>query len=152
MPAEPPDHALRRSRGDLTTKLHALADPTCTPVLALLYLAGSLALASTQLGRPRQLRLLLSRPNPRSALARTAWYSLVLAGVMLVQALSTLVRFPLDEILVLPTLALGVALPVDGVLMLRKTKGSKGARRVRRPKVQASQDRRAVFQPVQAGA
>ncbi len=94
-----------------------------TPVLALLYLAGSLALASTQLGRPRQLRLLLSRPNPRSALARTAWYSLVLAGVMLVQALSTLVRFPLDEILVLPTLALGVALPVDGVLMLRQCRG-----------------------------
>ena len=35
---------------------------------------------------------------------------------------------------------------------LPKTKGSKGARRVRRRKVQASQDRRAVFQPVQAGA
>jgi transposase len=34
----------------------------------------------------------------------------------------------------------------------RKTKGAKGARRVRRRKVQASQDRPAVFQPVQAGA
>jgi transposase len=33
---EPPDHALGRSRGGLTTKVHALADPTCTPVLALL--------------------------------------------------------------------------------------------------------------------
>lgn len=36
MPGEPPDHALGRSRGGLTTKVHALADPTCTPVLALL--------------------------------------------------------------------------------------------------------------------
>lgn len=36
MPGEPPDHALGRSRGGLTTKVHALSDPTCTPVLALL--------------------------------------------------------------------------------------------------------------------
>jgi putative transposase len=36
VPGEPPDHALGRSRGGLTTKVHALADPTCTPVLALL--------------------------------------------------------------------------------------------------------------------
>ena len=36
MPGEPPDHALGRSRGGLTTKVHALSDPTCTPVLSLL--------------------------------------------------------------------------------------------------------------------
>ncbi|WP_240474466.1 transposase, partial [Intrasporangium chromatireducens] len=36
VPGEPPDHALGRSRGGLTTKVHALSDPTCTPVLALL--------------------------------------------------------------------------------------------------------------------
>lgn len=36
MPGEPPDHALGRSRGGLTTKVHALSDLTCTPVLALL--------------------------------------------------------------------------------------------------------------------
>lgn len=36
MPGEPPDHALGRSRGGLTTKVHALSDSTCTPVLALL--------------------------------------------------------------------------------------------------------------------
>lgn len=36
MPGEPPDHALGRSRGGLSTKIHALADQTCTPVLALL--------------------------------------------------------------------------------------------------------------------
>lgn len=36
MPGEPADHALGRSRGGLTTKVHALADPSCTPVLALL--------------------------------------------------------------------------------------------------------------------
>lgn len=36
MPGEPPDHALGRSRGGLTTKVHALADLSCTPVAALL--------------------------------------------------------------------------------------------------------------------
>ena len=36
VPGEPPDHALGRSRGGLTTKVHALSDLTCTPVLALL--------------------------------------------------------------------------------------------------------------------
>lgn len=36
MPGEPPDHALGRSRGGLSTKVHALSDLTCTPVLALL--------------------------------------------------------------------------------------------------------------------
>ena len=34
MPGEPPDHALGRSRGGLTTKVHALSDPTYTPVMA----------------------------------------------------------------------------------------------------------------------
>jgi hypothetical protein len=33
---EPPDHALGRSRGGLTTKIHALSDLSCTPVMALL--------------------------------------------------------------------------------------------------------------------
>jgi transposase len=36
VPGEPPDHALGRSRGGLSTKIHALSDLTCTPVLALL--------------------------------------------------------------------------------------------------------------------
>lgn len=36
MPGEPPDHALGRSRGGLTTKVHALSDLSCTPVAALL--------------------------------------------------------------------------------------------------------------------
>src|SRR5699024_9356472 len=36
VPGEPHDHALGRSRGGLTTKVHALADLSCTPVLALL--------------------------------------------------------------------------------------------------------------------
>ncbi len=36
VPGEPPDHALGRSRGGLTTKVHALADLSCTPVQALL--------------------------------------------------------------------------------------------------------------------
>lgn len=36
MPGEPRDHALGRSRGGLSTKVHALSDVTCTPVLALL--------------------------------------------------------------------------------------------------------------------
>ena len=36
MPGEPPDHALGRSRGGLSTKVHALSDLTCTPVLAAL--------------------------------------------------------------------------------------------------------------------
>ena len=32
-PAEPDDHAIGRSRGGLTTKIHALADPLCSPVV-----------------------------------------------------------------------------------------------------------------------
>lgn len=36
MPGEPPDHALGRSRGGLSTKIHALGDLSCTPVIALL--------------------------------------------------------------------------------------------------------------------
>ena len=36
VPGEPPDHALGRSRGGLSTKIHALADQTCTPVIAAL--------------------------------------------------------------------------------------------------------------------
>ena len=36
VPGEPPDHALGRSRGGLSTKIHALADLTCTPVMAAL--------------------------------------------------------------------------------------------------------------------
>jgi putative transposase len=39
LPAEPADHALGRSRGGLTTKIHALADPRCSPT-ALLLTAG----------------------------------------------------------------------------------------------------------------
>ena len=36
VPGEPPDHALGRSRGGLSTKIHALADQGCTPVIAAL--------------------------------------------------------------------------------------------------------------------
>lgn len=36
VPGEPLDHAIGRSRGGLTTKVHTLSDVTCTPVVALL--------------------------------------------------------------------------------------------------------------------
>ena len=36
MPAEPPDHAIGRSRGGLTTKVHALTDADCAPVTMML--------------------------------------------------------------------------------------------------------------------
>lgn len=36
VPGEPPDHAIGRSRGGLTTKVHTLSDRSCTPVVALL--------------------------------------------------------------------------------------------------------------------
>lgn len=36
MPGEPPDHAIGRSRGGLTTKVHTLSDRSCTPVVVLL--------------------------------------------------------------------------------------------------------------------
>lgn len=35
-PVEPPDHALGRSRGGLTTKIHALSDQLCSPVIVAL--------------------------------------------------------------------------------------------------------------------
>ena len=36
LPAEPADHAIGRSRGGLTTKVHALSDTACAPVTVLL--------------------------------------------------------------------------------------------------------------------
>lgn len=36
LPNEPADHAIGRSRGGLTTKIHALTDPACAPVTMLL--------------------------------------------------------------------------------------------------------------------
>ena len=36
MSAEPPDHAIGRSRGGLTTKVHALTDVGCAPVTMML--------------------------------------------------------------------------------------------------------------------
>ena len=36
LPAEPADHAIGRSRGGLTTKVHALTDTACSPVTVLL--------------------------------------------------------------------------------------------------------------------
>ncbi|EWT01213.1 hypothetical protein N864_18630, partial [Intrasporangium chromatireducens Q5-1] len=80
MPGEPPDHALGRSRGGLTTKVHALADPTCTPVLALLTAgqAGDNAMlaplieAFAEVGASLDFRLLAdkaySHPSTRSYL------------------------------------------------------------------------------------
>jgi putative transposase len=35
-PAEPDDHAIGRSRGGLTTKIHALSDRSCSPVTVVL--------------------------------------------------------------------------------------------------------------------
>lgn len=36
LPHEPPDHAIGRSRGGLTTKIHALTDAACVPTTLLL--------------------------------------------------------------------------------------------------------------------
>ena len=36
LPTEPADHAIGRSRGGLTTKVHALSDTACSPVTVLL--------------------------------------------------------------------------------------------------------------------
>ena len=36
LPAEPADHAIGRSRGGRTTKVHALTDPLCAPITLLL--------------------------------------------------------------------------------------------------------------------
>ena len=94
-----------------------------TPLLVVLYLSGSLALAANQVSHPGKLRLLAVRPNLRSPVTRTAGYSVGLAGVMLIQALSTLIGYPIDELLLLPALAFSVALPIDGVLLLRQCRG-----------------------------
>ena len=80
MPGEPPDHALGRSRGGLTTKVHALSDASCTPVLEMLTagLAGDnpmlapLIQALTQCGHGLEFRLLAdkaySHPSTRTFL------------------------------------------------------------------------------------
>lgn len=69
MPGEPPDHALGRSRGGLSTKIHALADQTCTPVLALLTggqagdnpMLATLVAALKELGHDQGYRLLADK-------------------------------------------------------------------------------------------
>lgn len=80
MPGEPGDHALGRSRGGLSTKIHALSDVSCTPALALLSAgqAGDnpmlvpLVEAWIEAGRPTGFRLLAdkaySHPSTRTYL------------------------------------------------------------------------------------
>ena len=80
VPGEPADHALGRSRGGLTTKVHALADLTCTPVLALLTagqagdnpMLAPLIEALVDAGHDRDFRLLAdkaySHPSTRTYL------------------------------------------------------------------------------------
>lgn len=80
MPGEPPDHALGRSRGGLTTKIHALSDLSCTPVMALLTagqagdnpMLAPLVDAVTEAGYGRDFRLLAdkaySHPSTRNYL------------------------------------------------------------------------------------
>ncbi len=80
MPGEPPDHALGRSRGGLSTKVHALSDLTCTPVLALLTagqdgdnpMLATLIQALTEAGHDLDFRLLAdkaySHPSTRKYL------------------------------------------------------------------------------------
>ncbi len=80
MPGEPPDHALGRSRGGLSTKVHALSDLTCTPVLALLTagqagdnpMLATLVAALAESGHDQDFRLLAdkaySHPSTRTYL------------------------------------------------------------------------------------
>jgi putative transposase len=80
VPGEPPDHALGRSRGGLSTKVHALSDLTCTPVIALLTagqagdnpMLATLVRALGASGHDQDLRLLAdkaySHPSTRTFL------------------------------------------------------------------------------------
>ena len=80
VPGEPPDHALGRSRGGLSTKIHALADLTCTPVFALLTggqagdnpMLAALVQAVADSGQDQDFRLLAdkaySHPSTRTFL------------------------------------------------------------------------------------
>ena len=80
MPGEPPDHALGRSRGGLSTKVHAVSDLTCTPVIALLTagqagdnpMLATLVAALAEGGHDRGFRLLAdkaySHPSTRTFL------------------------------------------------------------------------------------
>ena len=80
MPGEPPDHALGRSRGGLSTKVHALSDLTCTPVIALLTagqagdnpMLATLVAALADSGHEQDFRLLAdkaySHPSTRTFL------------------------------------------------------------------------------------
>ena len=80
VPGEPPDHALGRSRGGLSTKVHALSDLTCTPVLALLTagqagdnpMLATLVQALAESGHEQDFRLLAdmaySHPSTRTFL------------------------------------------------------------------------------------
>lgn len=82
MPGEPPDHALGRSRGGLTTKIHAFGDISCTPVIAVLTagqdgdnpMLETLITALRQSGYQLDFRLLAdkaySHPSTRTLLRR----------------------------------------------------------------------------------
>jgi putative transposase len=78
VPGEPPDHALGRSRGGLSTKIHALSDLTCTPVIALLTagqagdnpMLATLLTALADSGHDQDFRLLADKAYSHSSTRR----------------------------------------------------------------------------------
>jgi transposase len=134
VPGEPPDHALGRSRGGLSTKIHALADLTCTPVMAALTggqagdnpMLATLVKALAEGGYEQDFRLLAdkaySHPSTRTFLRGRK------------------IKHTIPE--------------KSDQIARRKAKGSKGGTttRVRQRDLQAAQHHRTLIQPGQAVA
>lgn len=93
------------------------------PLIGLVYLAGSAGVASWATGGKGRFMLFFKRPNSRSWLARGAWLSLGLAGVLLLQLLSTLARVPMQRLLLVPGIALGLLVAMLGPLTMRQCPG-----------------------------
>lgn len=93
------------------------------PLIGLVYLGGSAAIASWATGGKGRFLLFFKRPNLSSWLARGAWLCLGLAGVLLLQLLSTLARLPIQRLLLVPGIALGLLVAMLGPLAMRQCPG-----------------------------
>ncbi|WP_453066582.1 IS5 family transposase [Streptomyces massasporeus] len=100
-PGEPVDHAIGRSRGGLTTKIHLASDGRCRP-LAFVLTAGQAADAPAFTAVIARLRVPRRRGQPRTrpdtVLADTAYSSRAIRGYLRRRGIRTVIPIPADQL------------------------------------------------------
>ncbi|WP_369149506.1 transposase [Streptomyces sp. R44] len=136
---EPADHAIGRSRGGLTTKIHLAADGRCRP-LAFVLAAGQAGDALAFTAVMARLRVPRPRGRPRTrpdvVLADKAYSSRAIRDHLRARGIRTVIPIPADQ-----------AREPAAARQPRRQ-----AARLRPRGIQAAQHRRAVHQPPQAVA